>query len=112
MKQKKRWLYLLIAPASLAVGTVAAQQQLPNQGQPAPMVEFYGCNFIGDNGMDDLLAVAERWNSWADRNGVADYTAVILMPVMHSEDFPFDVLWLGANPNGVSFGQGLGQWLS
>ena len=112
MNQKNKWLSVLFAPALLWAGTVAAQIPLPNQGQPAPMVEIFGCNYTGDNGMEDLLAVTERWNRWADSQELTDYTAVVLAPIMYSEEYPFDVVWLGANPSGASFGEGLGLWLS
>lgn len=79
------------------------------QGQAqTPMVEIYGCNFIGQADMDDLIAVTNRWNNWADRHDYEDYTAALLTPIMYSDELTADVLWLGASTDGDSFGLELG----
>ena len=42
--------------------------------------------------MADLTAVTARWNTWADRNNVNDYTAFIATPYLRSVDLPYDAL--------------------
>ena len=43
-----------------------------------------------------------RWNAWADKNKMTDYTAFIATPFLHSADNQNDVLWIGAWPNGAA----------
>ena len=66
MKHFRRWFYFLLAPVCLGAVTAAAQNQNPNQGMPAaPMVEIFGCTYNGDNDLEDLIAVSNRWNGSA-----------------------------------------------
>ena len=91
------------------VNVASAQEQVP---QPTPVVEVYGCTFNGTNDMADLLAVTSRWNAWADRNNITDYTAFIMTPYLHSDQLTYDVLWLGAWPNGTAMGAGEAVWFA
>jgi hypothetical protein len=82
-------------------GMASAQQAAP---MPTPIVEIYGCNFKANKTMNDLHAVATRFNAWADKNKVTDYTAFIVTPMLHGADRKDDALWLGAWPNGAAMG--------
>jgi hypothetical protein len=111
MRTPKSVMFPVLVAASITwVGEVAAQQaQAP---QPRPVVEIFACNFKNGKGMDDFLAVAKRWNAWADQNAIKDYTAIIMTPYYYSPDLTYDVLWLGATPNGTAMGMGDSKWLT
>jgi len=91
---------LLVAAAVLTTTTAFAQQNPPPA--PTPAVEIFGCKFNANKGLNDLHSVATRWNAWADKNKVADYTAFIATPFLHSADLQYDVLWIGAWPTGAA----------
>jgi hypothetical protein len=111
MKNHTKWICVLVGPALLGATSLWAQDAGQGQAQ-APMVEIYGCNFIGDANMEDLIAVSNRWNDWADRHGYEDYMAALLTPIMYSNDLTADVFWLGSSSNGDSFGAELGTWIT
>ncbi len=103
MKKILALLGAAIAAILLLASPVSAQQNAP---MPTPVIEIYGCNFKGNNTMANLRTVAARWNTWADRNNVKDYTAFIATPYLHSPDLTYDALWLGGWPNGAAMGAG------
>ena len=92
----------------LAAGSAAflATEARAQQGQPAPtpVVEIYQCTYRGTNDMDDLRAVTARFNTWADRNNMTNYTAFTATPYLFSPELEADVLWIGAWPNGTAMG--------
>jgi hypothetical protein len=90
----------LLSAAVLIATPAIAQQNAPPM--PAPVVELYGCKFNANKGMNDLHAVTTRWNTWADKNKMTDYSAFIATPFLHSADLPNDVVWLGAWPNAAA----------
>jgi hypothetical protein len=79
---------------------------------PTPIIEIYACNFNENSDRADLDAVTARFNTWADRNNTTDYTAFIMTPWVYSPDLPYDVLWLGAWPNGTAMGRGETTYMS
>jgi hypothetical protein len=79
----------------------SAQQGAPT---PTPIVEIYGCSFKANKTMNDLHAVTARFNAWADKNKITDYTAFIVSPILRGADRKDDVLWLGGWPNGTAMG--------
>jgi len=89
----------LVASALTATAAFAQQNAPP---APTPAVEIYGCKFNANKGMNDLHSVATRWNAWADKNKGTDYTAFVATPFLHSADLKYDVLWIGAWPNGAA----------
>jgi hypothetical protein len=54
--------------------------------------------------MGDFRAAATRFNAWADRHTVKDYTAFVATPYVFSEDLKYDALWIGGWPNGAAMG--------
>jgi hypothetical protein len=92
---------LLCFSLVLVSSMAAAQQGAP---MPTPIVEIYSCNFRANKTMNDLHAVTARFNAWADKNKMTDYTAFIVTPMLHGADRKNDALWLGAWPNGTSMG--------
>lgn len=78
-------------------------------GVAAP-VDFRGCNFREGKTMADLDAVAAKFREYANKSDF-DYAAWIIAPQYHSQS-GFDVGWLGAWPNGESFGVSMEKWMS
>ncbi len=98
-------MYRMLALSSLGLllfSTLASAQQ--GAPTPTPIVEIYACNFRPNKTMNDLRAVATRFNAWADKNKVTDYTASILTPMFHGADRKDDALWFGAWPSGAAMG--------
>jgi hypothetical protein len=96
----------LVGPFVLSVGllsNVGAQQNTP---MPTPIIEIYGCSFKDNMDMGDFRSAATRFNTWADRHTVKDYTAFLATPYLFSADLAYDVLWIGAWPNGAAMGAG------
>jgi hypothetical protein len=74
--------------------------------QPTPIIEIFACSFNENSDGEDFNAAAARWNAWADRNNVRDYSAFIATPFLWSTDQTFDVLWIGVWPNATAMGAG------
>jgi hypothetical protein len=91
---------ILIATAVLATTSASAQQNPP--AAPTSVVEIFGCKFNANKGMNEVHSVNARYNAWADKNKMTDYTAFVATPLFHSADLPNDVLWLGAWPNAAA----------
>lgn len=91
-------------------GDVIAQQAPPQQ---PGILEAFSCTFTDGNDLDDFLAVAERWNDWADERNVTNYTAIVLTPYLYSNELTSEVIWLGVWPEGgAAMGAGEAQWLA
>lgn len=86
----------------LSIHDASAQEQ--GAPTPTPIIEVFGCNFVNNSDMGDWNALATRFNAWADRNNLKDYTAFTMTPYVHSDQLTYDVLWLGAFPNGAAMG--------
>ena len=93
----------------LILDTAVGQEEAPT---PTPVIEIFGCTYNDGNDMEDLLAVTARWNAWADRNEIDDYTAILFTPYLYSGQLTYDVLWLGAWPNGTAMGAGEAVWFA
>lgn len=78
-------------------------------GLAAP-VDFRACSFKEGKGMKDLDATIEKFRAYANRNDTG-YAAWVLVPQYHSQS-EFDVGWLGAWPNGESFGTSMERWMT
>jgi hypothetical protein len=66
------------------------------------VVETQGCKFNANKGMNELHSVNARYNAWADKNKMTDYTAFVATPLFYSADIQYDVLWVGAWPNAAA----------
>lgn len=91
---------ILTAIAALAAPSAFAQQSPP--AAPTSVVEILGCKFNANKGMNELHSVNTRYNAWADKNKMTDYTAFVATPFLHSADVQNDVLWIGAWPNAAA----------
>lgn len=108
MKQIGRLIGTSVVTLGVAIG-VQAQQAAP---APTPVVEIFQCTYRGNNDIDNLRPVNARFNAWADRNNVKDYTAFTATPYAFSPELEADVLWIGAWPNGKSMGANETLWLA
>lgn len=107
---KQLFKLLGIGVTSVFIFLNAQAQQ--NQPAPAPVIEIYPCTYRANNDIDNLRTVGARFNTWADRNSMTNYTAFMATPYAYSADLDADVLWLGGWPNGTAMGVGEARWLS
>lgn len=107
---KQLFKLLGIGVSSVFIFLNAQAQQ--NQPAPAPVIEIYPCTYRANNDIDNLRTVSARFNTWADRNNMTNYTAFMATPYAYSADLDADVLWLGGWPNGTAMGVGEARWLS
>ncbi|MCB1844892.1 MAG: hypothetical protein KDI09_18150, partial [Halioglobus sp.] len=77
---------------------------------PAPVEAFY-CNMQPGKDMKDLMQVADRFRSWADKNDPG-YSAWILTPRFGQFGELPQVVWLGSNTSGDAMGAGLDAWIA
>lgn len=99
---------MLVAP--MLYQTPALAQGDPEQPNVAA-VEIYQCSYAKGKGPKDLDKVVSNWNSWADKNYSAPYSAWTLSPVSTGSYFDADIGWLGAFQNGVDMGKVTQEWL-
>jgi hypothetical protein len=78
----------------------------------ASAVEIYTCSYADGKGPADLDKVIEKWNKWADDQGMTDYSVWTLTPFYSSPEQDFDVLWLGVTETGKGMGDVQDIWLA
>jgi len=108
----KRILIMLAAGSLvIAVGCSNGEAQDEEEDAVAP-VEIYACNYTDGHGPADLDAVSAKWNTWADGQGLNDYTAWTLTKFYSGPDQEFDFLWLGVSPTAQALGAAQDDWLA
>ena len=75
-------------------------------------VEMFTCKYHEGKGQDDLNAVIDQWNDWADKARLDDYAAWTLTPYYYGPDQNFDVIWLGAGKNAVALGKAQDMYIA
>jgi len=60
-------------------------------------VHMYAYKYNENMGPADLDKATEKWNAWADSQGVDDYTAWTLTPYYFGPEQGFGLFWLGAD---------------
>ena len=68
-------------------------------------VELFTCNYNEGKGAADLDKAVEKWNAWADKIGLDDYSAWTLTPYYFGPEQEFDIIWLGAAKDAVALGK-------
>lgn len=68
-------------------------------------VELFACKYNDGKGSADLDKVIDKWNAWADKEGIDDYAAWTLTPYYFGSEQDFDVIWLGAGKDAVALGK-------
>lgn len=91
--------------AGLVVIAGVSTTHADNHSLEVVPVELFTCNFHEGKGHDDLDAVIDKWNDWADKSRVDDYAAWTLTPYYFGPEQTFDIIWLGAGKNGVALGK-------
>jgi hypothetical protein len=108
---KRLSITLAIGGLVVAAGNFAAAQD-EDQAEPAFPVEIYSCSFNEGKGPKDTNAAAAKWNAWADKRGMDDYSAWTLLPFYAGPNQDFDILWLGTASNAKSLGRAQDDWLA
>jgi hypothetical protein len=75
-------------------------------------VELFTCSYNENKGPADLDAVIDKWNAWADKKGIDDYSAWTLTPYYFGAEQEFDVIWLGAGKDAVALGKAQDAFLA
>jgi len=115
MKTSQLFSAIAATVAILGTSNVIAQppqQQQQQQQGPAAVVELLACTFNNGKNLGYLPAASSRYNTWADQNGVTDYTAATLTPYAFSDQVSYDVIWLGAWPNGAAMAADEAKWFA
>ncbi len=73
-------------------------------------VDIFACEYKEGKGPSDLDAAVETWNAYMDKNDSDSYAAWTLTKHYASPDQEFDFLWLGANRNGTTMGEGTDEY--
>ena len=96
----------LIAAAGLNIAV--AQDDDDDRAMP---VELYICSDTEGHGPSDLDTVAAKWNAWADKQGLSDYTAWTLTKFYSGPEQKFDFIWLGVTPTAQAMGAAQDDWV-
>ena len=96
--------------ATVIVASVGWTSSALAAGEPprANPLDFQACNFLSGKGMKDLDKVSAEFRQYANKNDFA-YSAWTLVPQYHS-GAGYDVGWLGAWPDGESYGVSMEKW--
>lgn len=78
----------------------------------ASPMEMWACKYNEGKGPADLDAANKKWNAWADKQGVTDYSAWTLVPYYSGPDQDFDVLWFGAADTAKALGRAQDMWIA
>jgi hypothetical protein len=78
----------------------------------ASPMEMYSCTYNEGKGPADLDAATMKFNAWADKQGIDDYSAWTLVPFYSSPEQEFDVLWFGASDKAKALGRVQDLWLA
>ena len=96
----------------LAAGFSIADEHEGDDEPNVVPVEIYACSYNEGMGPSDLDAVTDKWNAWADEQGMDDYSAWTLTPFYFGPEQDFDVLWLGVAPTAAALGRVQDMWVA
>lgn len=99
---------LLLAGIGFAQEKDAAMDE-PNVATP---IEMYSCKYNEGKGAADLDAATKKFNAWADKKGITDYSAWTLVPFYSGTEQDFDVLWLGGSQKARALGRVQDLWVT
>jgi len=86
----------------LSGSSVVAAEENANRVIP---VELFACTYNDGKDAGDLDKAVDKWNKWADKNGIDDYAAWTMTPYYYGPEQEFDVIWLGAAKDAVALGK-------
>lgn len=78
----------------------------------ASPMEMYACTYNEGKGPADLDAATKKFNAWADKQDIDDYSAWTLVPFYSSPEQKFDVLWFGGSAKAKALGRVQDVWLA
>lgn len=110
----KKILISLFSGALLLCGTAIADshEESSDGPDPATPVELYACKYNEGKGPADLDNVVDKWNAWADEQGLQDYSGWTLVPYYSGPDQEFDVIWLGGSDSAKMLGRAQDRWIA
>lgn len=106
MKKSTAWITGLFLVSLGWVSAASAATALTAKGAP---VEYRACYFRDGKSMADLDKVTAKFRAYANQNDVG-YAAWTLTPQFQT-NLPLDVAWLGAWPDGETFGTSMERWM-
>lgn len=111
----KKFLTVLVSGGLfLFAGIGIADEHVGDAMEPnvATPLEMFACKYNEGKGPADLDAATKKFNAWADKKGIDDYSAWTLVPYYFSPEQDFDVLWLGGSEKAKSLGRIQDAWLA
>ena len=94
---------------AVAVGvSLSAEADNHTQNGVDP-VDLYSCTFKEGKGMGDLDKLDARFKKWSDENDKAQ-SVWRMVPILRSNNEPFDVGYIGAWNTGAEMGAGMDAW--
>jgi len=112
MNGSKLFVSVIVAALLCAPGLALAQEEGKAPATPIHPIELYGCKFNEGQGWSQLQHVLERWNAWMDGHGQTSYFGFTLVPLYHSSELDFDVIWAGGWPDGATMAANLETWVT
>ncbi|MBT8108651.1 MAG: hypothetical protein KJP17_10470 [Gammaproteobacteria bacterium] len=111
----KRLLCILVSGAftlSSGVAVADSHEGDTEEANVASPMEMYACSYNEGQGHADLDAATEKFNAWADKQGIEDYSAWTLVPFYSGPEQEFDVLWFGGSDKAKALGRVQDIWLA
>jgi len=89
---------------SAGIGIADEHEGESDEANVASPLEMFSCKYNEGKGPADLDAATKKFNTWADKNGIDDYSAWTLVPYYASAEQDFDVLWFGGSEKAKTLG--------
>ncbi|NNC76903.1 MAG: hypothetical protein HKN77_03005 [Woeseiaceae bacterium] len=107
-------LILTIATGALVLGAGFDVAVADNHGDAmvATPAEIFTCKYNEGKGPADMQKTTAKFNAWADKEGITDYSAWSLVPYYANSNQDFDVIWLGGASSAASLGAIQDKWLA
>ena len=111
----KKFLTMLVSGVlflSVGIGIADEHEGEADEANVATPMEMFACKYNEGKGPADLDAATKKFNAWADKKGINDYSAWTLVPYYASSEQDFDVLWLGGSEKAKALGRVQDSWLA
>jgi hypothetical protein len=104
----KKFLTVIVSGSlflSAGVGIADEHEGKSEEANVATPLEMFACKYNEGKGPADLDAATKKFNSWADKKGIDDYSAWTLVPYYASPEQDFDMIWLGGSEKAKTLGR-------
>jgi len=111
----KKFLTVLISGGlffSVGISVADQHEGEAEEANVASPLEMFTCKYNEGKGPSDLDAATKKWNAWADKKGISDYSAWTLDPYYASSEQDFDVIWIGGSEKAKTLGRIQDTWLA